>query len=73
MSIGYDISYEVTIFGDLNKEEINKLTEEIMAEVKEDEDYEKNKDLIIERVFKENGITDPEKINAAKDKLIISK
>lgn len=44
-----------------------------MAEVKEDEDYEKNKDLIIERVFKENGITDPEKINAAKDKLIISK
>jgi len=73
MSIGYDLSDEATIFGDLNKEEINKITEEIMAEVEEDDDYEKNKDLIIEKVFKENGITDPDKINAAKSKLIISK
>ncbi|MDY0235364.1 MAG: M56 family metallopeptidase [Gudongella sp.] len=72
MSIGYDLSHEATIFGDLNKEEINNITEEIMAEVEEDDDYEKNKDLIIEKVFKDNVITDPDKINAAKSKLIIS-
>ncbi|NMA49538.1 MAG: hypothetical protein GX947_07195, partial [Tissierellia bacterium] len=73
MSIGYDLSYEATIFGDLNKEEINKITGEIMAEVNEDDNYEENKDSIIEKVFKENGIRDPNKINAAKSKLTISK
>ncbi len=73
MSIAYDLSYEATIFGDLNQEEINKITEEIMAEVNEDDNYEKNKDSIIEKVFKENGITDSDKVAAAKSKLIIFK
>lgn len=44
-----------------------------MDEVNKDDNYEKNKDSIIEKVFKKNGIRDPDKINAAKSKLIISK
>ncbi len=72
-SIGYSDSDKEAIFGDLNEGEINKIMDEIMNEVREDDDYEENKDLIIEEVFKANGITDPDKINAAKSKLIISK
>ncbi|MDY0237101.1 MAG: hypothetical protein RBR71_13830 [Gudongella sp.] len=44
-----------------------------MNRVKEDKDYEKNKDLIIEKVFIENGITDQDRIKTAKSKLIITK
>jgi beta-lactamase regulating signal transducer with metallopeptidase domain len=73
MSVGYDKSDEEEIFGDLNEEEINKVLENISEEVAEDEDYKKNKDSIIEKVFKSNGVKDPKKINAAKSKLIISK
>ena len=72
-SIGYDVGDVEEIFGDLNQEEINKITEEIMNRIKKDKDYEKNKDLIIEQVFIENGITDQDKIKAAKSKLIITK
>ena len=73
MSVGYDKSDEEEIFGGLNQEAIDEILEKISDEVSEDENYETNKDSIIEKVFKENGITHPDKINAAKSKMIISK
>ena len=73
MSVGYDVLYEEEIFGDLNEVEISTLLENISEKIQEDEDYEKNKDSIIEEVFKDNGVIDVKRINAAKSKLIISK
>ena len=71
--VGYSGSFQEEIFGDLSREEIDKILNEISEEVRQDEEYEKNMDSIIEDVFKENGIEEEEKINTAKAKIEISK
>lgn len=70
--IGYDVADLEEMFGDLNQEEIDKITDEIMKEVEDTDDYEKEKDSIIEKVFKDNGITDIGKIEAAKSVVPLS-
>lgn len=44
----------------------------IASEVYEDEDYESNLESIIEKVFKEFGIDDPSRLDAAKTGIIVS-
>ena len=71
--VGYSIEDKEEIFGSLSTEEINGITENILDEVAKDKNYADNIDLIIEKVFKESGINDTEKLEAAKSKLTISK
>jgi uncharacterized lipoprotein NlpE involved in copper resistance len=72
--VGYSENDSKEIFGDLSEEEINEITEKIADRVYEDDEYESDKkDSIIQDVFKENGIEDENKIDAAKSKITISK
>jgi hypothetical protein len=73
VKIEYAIKYEEDIFGGLSKEEINKIVDEIFEKVSKNDKYKENTDLAIEEVFKEYGITDEDKLDAAKSKLNISK
>lgn len=71
--VGYSESHREEIFGDLNREEINEILDKVSEEIAQDEEYRKNIDSIIEKVFRENGIEDEDKINTAKTKIGISK
>lgn len=71
--IDYAIKDEEEIFGNISKEEIVEIVDEIFEKVSDDEDYENNIDSIIEEVFKNQGITDEDNLDAAKTKLRISK
>ncbi|OZV14071.1 hypothetical protein CIW83_01205 [Tissierella sp. P1] len=71
--IEYAREYEEDIFGDLSIEEIEKIIDEIFKKVSKNDNSESNIGLIIEEVFKEYGITDEDKLNAAKSKITISK
>lgn len=74
VAVGYSEDDSDDIFGDLSEEEIKNIIGKITNKVSEDEEYTiDKKDSIIEEVFKENGIEDENKINAAKYKLTISK
>ena len=72
LTIKYDINIEKEIFGELSKEEIGSLLSDIGGEALEDEDYESNLDSIIEKVFKEHGIDDSSKLDAAKSSIKVS-
>lgn len=69
--IGYSESDENEIFGDLDDEEIRKITNRIMEEIK-NKNKDESKDEIIEKVFRESGIEDSAQIEAAKSKISIS-
>lgn len=71
--VGYSIEDKEEIFGSLSTDEINGIIENISDEVAKDKNYADNLDLILEKVFKESGINDTEKLEAAKSKLTISK
>lgn len=72
VSIDY-IDLDEDIFGDLSKEEIDNLFMDIANEIYEDEDYESNLDSIIENVFIEYGIDDPDDLDIIKSELKISR
>lgn len=72
LTIKWDVNIEKEIFGELSKEEITSLLTDIGAEVYEDENYENNLDSIIEKVFKEHGIDDSSKLDAAKSSIKVS-
>lgn len=72
VGIGYARKYEEDIFGDLSKEEIDKIIDEIFEKVSKNDKYKENTDLAIEEVFKEYGITDENKLEAAKKRIVIS-
>lgn len=72
--VGYSEDDSEDVFGDLSEEEIKDIIEKITNKVSADDEYTiDKKDSIIEDAFKENGIKDENKINAAKSKLTISK
>lgn len=71
--IDYAREDEQDIFGDISKEEIIEIVDEIFEMVSNDEDFENNIDSIIEEVFKKHGIRDEDNLDAAKSKLKISK
>lgn len=72
VKIEYAIEYEEDIFGDLSKEEINEILDGIFEKVSKNDKYKENTDLAIEEVFKEYGITDENKLEAAKNRIVIS-
>lgn len=69
LTVAYSVYEKEEIFGDLDKEEILVITNKIFDKLKKDS---KNPEEVIDRIFKEEGIKDQEKIQAAKDKLILS-
>lgn len=73
IKIHYAIEDEEDIFGNLQKEEIIEIIDEIFEKVSNDENFKDNVDSIIEKVFKQHGITDEDNLDAAKSKLKISK
>ncbi|WP_313756911.1 hypothetical protein [Tissierella sp.] len=72
VKIEYAIEYEEDIFGDLSKEEINEIIDGIFEKVSKNDRYKENTDLAIEEAFKEYGITDENKLEAAKNRIAIS-
>jgi hypothetical protein len=72
VKVEYPVEYEEDIFGDLSKEEINEIVDEIFEKISKSDKYKENIDLAIEEVFKEYGITDENNLQVAKDKIIIS-
>lgn len=71
--IDYAREDEAEIFGNLPREEIIEIVDEIFEKVSNDEDFENKIDSIIEEVFKNHNITDEDNLDAAKSKLNISK
>lgn len=71
LTIKWDVNLEKEIFGELSKEEKTSLLTDIAAEIYE-EDYESNLESIIEKVFREYGIDDSSKLDAAKSSIIVS-
>ncbi|WP_353096146.1 hypothetical protein [Tissierella praeacuta] len=72
VGIEYATKYEEDIFGDLSKEEINEIIDGIFKKVSKNDKYKEDTDLAIEEAFKEYGITDENKLEAAKNRIIIS-
>lgn len=72
VSIEYDIKYEEDIFGDLSKEQINEIVDGIFEKLSKNDEYKENTDLAIEEIFKEYGITDVNKLEAARNRILIS-
>lgn len=69
--VGYSAEDKEKIFGSLSTGEIDVIMNKISDAVAKDENYENNLDSIIEEAFKESGINDNEKLEAAKAKLTV--
>jgi hypothetical protein len=69
--IAYPESKKEEIFGDASDKEISIMLDKISKEL--EKGNLEDKDIIIERVFKESGLSDPLLIESAKSNLTISK
>lgn len=70
ITISYSDSKKEEIFGDTSDREISIILEKILKELEKGNIEDKN--IIIERVFKESGLSDALLIESAKSNLIIS-
>lgn len=70
ITISYSDSKKEEIFGDASDREISIILDKILKEL--EKGNTEDKDIIIERVFKESGLTDSSLIESAKSNLIIS-
>lgn len=71
-NVWYELNDQTEIFGNISREEISNIQYEIAKRYSESNNPENEIDSIIEETFKEYGITDQDKIDAAKAKLNIS-